>query len=61
MRIHEKLPSGYRIACDCGHTFVVRRLGLGIECPTCGATETSATLLDAYSQRMPADGQSEAA
>ena len=45
MFIDGKLPEGYVIICTHDdHSFLVRRLGLTVECPRCGHTRFSADL-----------------
>ena len=61
MIIEEKLESAFRLLCRCGHSFTRKRLGLGVECPACGATETSAALHDAYTRAHEARARTEAA
>lgn len=39
MRVDGKISAGYAIVCDCGAAFAVERLGVAVECPTCGHTE----------------------
>ena len=49
--IDDKLPEGYVILCkakDEEHTFLVRRLGLSVECPKCGSTALSTDLADEF-------------
>ena len=50
MKILKKAEAGYRLACDCSHRFTRKRLGPSVECPACGATETTATLLDQFTR-----------
>lgn len=46
MRIDAKLPEGYVIICDDDdRAFLVPRLGLAVECPSCGKLASSAHLL----------------
>jgi len=50
-----KLPEGYVVICAPNgepHSFVVRRLGVSVECPQCGRTALSANLIAAYYERM---------
>lgn len=61
MKILEKTESGYRLGCDCTHRFMRKRLGLSVECPACGATETSAALLDRYTYETADQDRTEAA
>ena len=45
--IDDKLPEGYVILCNAkneDHTFLVRSLGLSVECPKCGSTALSTDL-----------------
>ena len=49
--IDGKLPEGYVILCkakDEDHTFLVRRLGLSVECPKCGRTALSTGLAQEF-------------
>jgi hypothetical protein len=49
-----RLPEGYVVLCTTGgdpHSFLVRRLGLSVECPKCGRTALSAELAAAYYER----------
>ncbi len=49
--IDDKLPEGYVILCqakDEDHTFLVRRLGLSVECPKCGRTALSTSLAQEF-------------
>ena len=61
MKILEKTEAGYRLGCECNNRFMRKRLGLSVECPACGATETSATLLDRYTNECVDDTRTEAA
>ena len=50
-----KLPEGYVVICAPNgdpHSFIVRRLGVSVECPQCGRTALSANLIAAYYERM---------
>jgi hypothetical protein len=56
MIIDGKLPQGYVVICSHRHasrSFLVRRLGLSVECPACGRTALS-TELAADFHRRPA-------
>lgn len=48
MYIDDKLPEGYVVVCDgeCGdpHSFLVRNLGLSVQCPKCGKVALSVDL-----------------
>jgi hypothetical protein len=51
LMIDGKLPEGYVILCkakDEDHTFLVRRLGLSVECPRCGSTALSTGLAQEF-------------
>jgi hypothetical protein len=53
--IDGKLTEGYVVICARNgepHSFLVRRLGLSVECPQCGRTALSANLIAAYYERM---------
>ena len=55
MYLDDRLPEGYVVVCaDAGaeHSFMLRRLGPSIECPTCGRTALPAGLLDTYYERV---------
>lgn len=54
MEIDGKLPQGYVVICGDGHparSFLVRRLGLSVECPECGGTALSTELAGTYHSR----------
>ena len=61
MKILEKTEAGYRLGCECSHRFMRKRLGLSVECPACGSTETSARLLDRYTNECADQPRTEAA
>ena len=48
MFIEAKTERGYRVACGCEKTFVVRRLGPSVECPHCGHTALSVDLVTEF-------------
>jgi hypothetical protein len=56
MRLDARLPEGNIILCaghGDEHSFLVRRLGLSVECPKCGQIALSANLIgDFYSRPM---------
>jgi len=55
MYLDDRLPDGYVIVCAGGggeHSFLLSKLGPSIECPRCGRTALSASLLDAYYERV---------
>jgi hypothetical protein len=57
MYLDGRLPEGYVVLCTADsdpHTFLVRRLGLSVECPKCGRTALSAELAAAYYDQMNA-------
>ena len=50
-----RLPEGYIVVCGCdgaGHSFLVRRIGVSIECPKCGRTALTADLVADYYIRV---------
>jgi len=54
MYLDDRIPEGYVVICTgdgLEHSFVVRGLGLSVECPKCGRTALSPKLLDAYYER----------
>jgi hypothetical protein len=54
MRIDARLPEGHVVLCVGGggeHSFLVRRLGLSVECPHCGQTALSVHLVSDFYQR----------
>lgn len=55
MYLDGRLPEGYVVLCSPegdSHSFLVRRLGLSVECPECGRTALSAELVgDFYDRR----------
>ena len=51
MHIEAKVPKGAVIRCDCNETFVVKQLGLSVECPYCGKTALSADMAADYALR----------
>ena len=67
MHIVSKRPGGgYVIGCICDeddvHEFRVKKLGLSVECPNCGATAIGTELLTAFHlQGAPESGASAAA
>jgi hypothetical protein len=55
MYLDGRLPEGYVVLCTADaepHSFLVRRLGLSVECPECGRTALSADLIGAYYEQM---------
>jgi hypothetical protein len=55
MYLDGKLPEGYVVICAPSyepHSFLVRRLGVSVECPQCGQTALSADLIVAYYLRL---------
>ena len=51
MRIQGKLPEGHVVLCNRGHeehSFIVRNLGISVECPRCGSTKLSTDLVTEY-------------
>ncbi|MEQ8968162.1 MAG: hypothetical protein RID91_20260 [Azospirillaceae bacterium] len=48
MKIEAKVSKGHLIRCDCGESFLVRSLGIGVECPKCGATALSTELASVF-------------
>jgi len=52
MKIEAKVSKGHLIRCDCGESFLVRRLGIGVECPKCGATALSPDLAAAFHEEQ---------
>ena len=55
MVIDGRLPEGYVIVCDFqreSHSFLVKQLGLSVECPKCGHTEISTLLATAFSEKQ---------
>ena len=54
MRIDARLPEGHVLLCTGGgsdHSFLVRRLGLSVECPNCGQIALSVRLVADFYQR----------
>ncbi len=54
MRIEGKLPEGYVVLCDNGHeehSFLVQRLNVSVECPSCGTTGLSTNLVTEFTLR----------
>jgi hypothetical protein len=54
MRVDARLPEGAIILCagDGGeHSFLVRRLGLSVECPTCGQVALGVDLVADFFRR----------
>jgi hypothetical protein len=54
MYLDGRLPEGYVVLCTADadpHSFLVRRLGLSVECPQCGRTALSSDLVVAYYQQ----------
>lgn len=55
MRIDGRLPEGLVVLCPrCDVAFLVPRLGLSVECPTCGATELGTDLMTEFLLRNAA-------
>jgi hypothetical protein len=55
MYIDARLPGGHVVVCSgtgADHSFLVRRLGLSIECPICGSIALSGDLIASYYERM---------
>jgi hypothetical protein len=55
MYLDGKIPDGYVALCASNgeaHSFIVRRLGPSVECPQCGRTALSASLIAAYYERL---------
>jgi hypothetical protein len=53
--LDDRIPGGYVFVCsrrDEEHSFLLRKLGPSIECPNCGRTALSASLLNAYYERI---------
>ncbi|HLS69376.1 MAG TPA: hypothetical protein VK035_08530 [Kiloniellales bacterium] len=48
MRIDGKISAGYAIVCNCGAAFAAQRLGVAVECPSCGHTELGADIAVDY-------------
>lgn len=48
MQIQKKIAQGHLLRCEHGHSFVVKRLGLSVECPKCGETALSTELATAF-------------
>jgi hypothetical protein len=48
MQIDGKIEGGYVIICQDEHVFVVERLGLYVECPSCGRRQIGADLAMDY-------------
>jgi hypothetical protein len=48
MQIDGKIEGGYVIICQDEHVFVVERLGLYVECPSCGRRKIGADLAMDY-------------
>jgi hypothetical protein len=49
-----RLPEGYAVVCGCdgaGYSFLVRRIGVSIECPKCGRTALAPDLVADYHAR----------
>ena len=58
VRIEGKLPGGHVVLCGNGHeehSFVVRNLNVSVECPRCGTTALSTSLVTEYTLRVPDD------
>jgi hypothetical protein len=57
MYLDARLPEGHVVVCGCAgaeHAFLVHRLGLAVECPTCGRTALSVELVaDFYARAAP--------
>ena len=51
MHIEAKVTKGTVIRCDCSETFVVKQLGLSVECPYCGKTALSADMAADFALR----------
>lgn len=52
MVIDGRLPEGWVLICTCEiHSFVVRRLGIAVECPRCGRLAPGADLAAEYYMR----------
>ena len=50
-----KLPEGCVVICAPNgepHSFIVRQLGVPVECPQCGRTALAANLIAAYYERV---------
>jgi len=59
MRIDGRIPEGYVLLCDCDEAFVVPRLDLSVQCPSCGAIALGADLAaDFHLQRAAATASS---
>lgn len=61
MHIQKKVAGGHLLRCGHGHSFVVKRLGLSVECPNCGETALSTELATAFRLALAARAASEAA
>lgn len=48
MRIDGKISAGYAIVCNCGAAFAAERLGVAVECPSCGRTALGADIAVDY-------------
>lgn len=56
MVIDGRLGNNWIVICACGeHSFMVRRLGLAVECPRCGRLEPGPNMAAEYylAQRKP--------
>jgi hypothetical protein len=54
MYLDTRIPEGHVLVLTCAgeeHSFLVARLGVSVECPTCGRTALSASLIDDYYAR----------
>ena len=54
MYVDGKLPEGNVVICASNgdaHCFIIRRLGVSVECPQCGRTALSANLIATYYDR----------
>jgi len=52
MRVDGRISAGYAIVCECGEAFAQERIGLTLECPSCGRTELGTeVVLDYYLTR----------
>ena len=59
MVIDGKIPEGYVVLCGkCNNqAFLVRRLGVSVECPNCGSAALSTDLIDEFYRKTAAPAE----
>jgi len=53
MKIVAREATDFRIICPNGHGFTAPRSSISVECPTCGQTQNTRTLVDRFVAEAP--------